>query len=87
MRLRVSPGAKANALKGRYGEGRVPRLSIAAPPVGGRANAEVERSLSGLLDVPKRDVCVVGGASNRNKGVLVRGAEPELIRARLAALL
>lgn len=87
MRLRVSPGAKANALKGRYGDGRVPRLSIAAPPVDGRANAEVERFLSGLLDVPKRDVCVVGGASDRTKSVLVRGTEPELVRARLDSLL
>ena len=85
VRLRVSPGAKANALKGLYGESRVPRLSVAAPPVDGKANAEVEKFVSGLFGVPKSDVSVVGGASGRDKTVLVRGAEPDLVRSRLDA--
>ena len=86
MRLRVSPGAKGNAVKGLYGE-RAIRLSVAAPPVDGKANAEVERFLSGLFGVPKGDVSVVAGASGRDKPVRVRGAEPGEVRARLDALL
>ena len=86
MRLRVSPGAKANALKGMYGEGAL-RLSVAAPPVDGKANAEVERFLSVLLDLPKSGVCVVGGLSGRDKTVLLRGVEPDQVRARFDALL
>ena len=86
MRLRVSPGAKASALKGLYGESRVPWLSVAAPPVDGKANVEVEKFLSRLFDVPRSDVCVVGGLSGRDKTVLVRGAEPDHVRTRLDSL-
>ena len=40
--LRASPGAKSTGIKGLYGEGAV-RISVAAPPVEGRVNAEIER--------------------------------------------
>ena len=86
MRLRVSPGAKGNSVKGLYGDGAI-RLSVAAPPVDGKANAEVEKFLSSLFGVPKGDVSVVNGASGRDKTVRVRGAEPGDVRARLDALL
>ena len=86
MRLRVSLGSKRSSVNGLYGETAV-RLSIAAPPVDGKANAEVEKFLSILLHVPKPDVCVVGGAFGRDKTVLVRGARSEQVRTRLGALL
>lgn len=87
MRLRVSPGSKRSSVNGFYGEARVPRLSVAAPPVDGKANAEVEKILSKLFGVPKSDVSVIGGTSGRDKTVLVRGAEPEQVRICLEALL
>lgn len=86
VKLRVSPGAKGNAVKGLYGEDAI-RLSVAAPPVDGKANAEVERFLSGLFGVPIGDVCIVGGTSGRDKTVLVCGVEPREIRTRLDILL
>ena len=86
LRLRVSPGSKRSSVSGLYGEVAV-RLSVAAPPVGGKAIAEVEKFLSKILDVPKGDVCVIGGASGRDKIVLVRGARVEQVRTRLGALL
>jgi uncharacterized protein (TIGR00251 family) len=66
LRLRISPGLKRSSVNGLYGEAAV-RLSVAAPPVDGKANAEVEKFLSKLLDVPKGDVCVIGGASGRER--------------------
>ena len=42
LKLRVCPGAKSTALKGLYGEGAL-KISVAAPPTGGKANAEVEK--------------------------------------------
>ena len=82
LRLQVSPGSKRSSVNGLYGEAAV-RLSVAAPPVDGKANAEVEKVLSKLLDVPKGDVCVIGGESGRDKTVLLRGARPDRVRARL----
>jgi uncharacterized protein len=73
LNLHVSPGAKRTSLEGLYGEGAI-KLKVAAPPVHGRANAEVERFLSKVLGVPRSDVTITRGASGRDKTVLVRGA-------------
>ena len=86
MKLRVSPGAKSTAIKGKYGEGAI-RLSVAAPPIGGRANAEVERYLARLFGRSPSEVVVVKGASSRDKLVFVRGTEPDNARICLHARL
>lgn len=86
MKLRVSPGAKSTAIKGLYGEGAI-RLSVAAPPVEGRANAEVERYLARLFGLSRLEVAVVKGAPSRDKLVCVRGSSPDEVRTRLSALL
>lgn len=86
MKLRVSPGSKSTGVKGLYGEEAL-KLSVAAPPVEGKANVEVERFLARLLGVPKGGVSVVKGASERDKLVFVSGSGPEEIQTRLNALL
>ncbi len=85
VNLRVSPGAKSTEVKGLYGE-RAVKLSVAAPPVEGKANAEVHRYLARLFRVSRSEVAVVKGASSRDKLVFVRGAEPDAVRKGLADL-
>lgn len=85
VNLRVSPGAKSTEIKGLYGEGAI-RLSVAAPPAEGKANAEVERYLARLFSMSRSDVAVVKGASSRDKLVFVRGAELEAVREGLVSL-
>lgn len=84
LRLRVSPGAKVSAVEGPYGENAV-RIKVAAPPVDGRANAELRRYLAGLLGVPRSRVEVVKGVTGRDKTVLLRGMEAEDVAEVLAA--
>ncbi len=72
--FRVSPGAKRTSIEGVYGEASL-KLKVAAPPVDGKANKEIESFLAKLLGIRKSDVAVVKGASSRDKTVLVRGAE------------
>jgi uncharacterized protein (TIGR00251 family) len=86
VELRVSPGAKSTGIKGLYGEG-AGRLSVAAPPTAGRANAEIERYLARLLGVPRSGVVVVKGAQSRDKLVFLRGLGVDDLRARLNNLL
>jgi uncharacterized protein (TIGR00251 family) len=74
LALRVSPGAKRTSIEGPYGE-RALMLRVAAPPANGRANAETERFLAGLLGLSRSDIAVVRGASSRDKVVLVRGLD------------
>lgn len=86
IRLRVSPGAKTSSLKGLYGDSAV-KLSVAAPPVDGKANAEVECFLAELLGVAPSGVAIVQGVSSRDKSVFVRGSTEDEVLARLGSLL
>jgi uncharacterized protein (TIGR00251 family) len=72
LNLRVSPGAKHSSIEGPYGESAL-KLKVMAPPIDGKANAEVERFLAELLGTSRLNVAVVKGASSRDKVVLVRG--------------
>lgn len=85
VKIRVSPGAKSTTVKGLYGEGAL-KLSVAASPTDGKANAEVERYLADLITVEKSRTAVVKGKSSRDKLVFVRGAEAEAVREGLASL-
>ncbi len=82
LNLRVSPGAKRTSIEGPYGENAL-KLRVAAPPVDGKANAEVERFLAESFGVSRSDVTVIRGSSSRDKVVLVRGAPAETLRKTL----
>ena len=86
VKLRVSPGAKSTAIKGLYGESAI-KLSVAAPPVEGKANAEIERYLSRLFEVPGSGITVVKGASSQDKLIFVSGCGPEEVRTLLNSLI
>ncbi len=85
LSLRVSPGAKRTAIKGAYGEGAL-KVSVAAPPEKGKANAELEAFLSDLLGVGRSEVEVVRGHASRDKVVLLRGLSEREVRESLAGL-
>ena len=59
-------------------------IKLAAPPVEGAANAELIELLSGLLDIPKRNITIVGGERSRTKRVQVTGIELDAVHARLS---
>lgn len=84
--LRVSAGAKNTGIKGMYGDKAI-KLSVAAPPEKGRANAEVERFLAGALGLAVSQVEVVRGGSGRDKTVLARGASEKQASRALDGLL
>jgi uncharacterized protein len=86
VKLRVSLGAKSTAFKGLYGESAI-KLSVAAPPVEGKANTEVECYLARLFGVSSSDIIVVKGASSRDKLVFIGGCGPGEIQTRLNTLL
>ena len=58
-----------------------PGAKLAAPPVDGKANAEIERFLAQSLGIPRSDVAVIRGASSRDEVVLLRAAQtlPEVL--------
>lgn len=79
VRLRVSLGAKGTELQGSYGDAAL-KPKVTAPPVDGKANAEVENFLAGLVGVVPSNVRVVRGISARDKTVFVGGVGVEKVR-------
>lgn len=81
LTCRVVPSASRSEIAG-FTEEAV-RIRIAAPPVDGKANAELERFLAKFLKVPKSAVAVVKGESGKLKKVMVAGIGPEELAKRL----
>jgi len=73
LALHVQPGAKKSEVVGARGEGIATRLvvRIKAPPVDGKANAELVRFLAGAFGVPLRAVTLLRGESSRQKTVRI----------------
>ena len=73
LALRVQPGASRTEVAGTHGtEGDIRlKVRLAAPPIDGRANAELLRFLAEAFDVPLRQVSVLRGATSRSKSVRI----------------
>lgn len=73
LSLHVQPGASRTEVAGVHGEGAEARLKIrlAAPPVDGKANAELLRFLAAAFAVGLRAVMLVRGETSRQKTVKV----------------
>lgn len=87
--VRVAPRASRTAVSGMLGEREdaVIKIAVAAPPVEGKANAELIAYLADVLDVPKSRVEVVGGKQSKNKIIRVAGGDAAEIAARLTRIL
>jgi uncharacterized protein (TIGR00251 family) len=73
LTLHVAPGAARTEVAGTYGEGARTALKIrlAAPPVDGKANAELVRFLADAFGVPRGSVVLVRGETSRRKTVRI----------------
>jgi uncharacterized protein (TIGR00251 family) len=71
LQLRVQPRASRNELAGVHGDRLKVRLT--APPVEGKANAQLQRFLAALFGVGRNRVHIESGASGRNKCVRIEG--------------
>lgn len=73
LELHVQPGAKRTEVAGIHGAGAQARLKLrlAAPPVDGKANAELLRFLADAFGVPQRAVTLVRGEVSRQKTVRI----------------
>jgi uncharacterized protein (TIGR00251 family) len=82
LRVRVQPGAGRSAVTGRYGDALAVR--VAAPPIGGRANAACLELVADIFGVRKSQVELVAGEKNRQKRVRVAGVEADRAREAIA---
>jgi uncharacterized protein (TIGR00251 family) len=82
LTVKVHPRAKRSALAGRIGDAW--KLSLAAPPVDGKANEECVRFLAEFAGVPRSRVRIVMGLTSRLKVVEIEGVPQEDLERRLS---
>jgi len=81
LQLHIQPGARQNLIVGLHGD-RL-KVKINAPPVDGKANAELVEFLSQCFDTNKSSILVLQGALGRSKTVCIAQVSripPELQR-------
>ncbi|PYG03874.1 MULTISPECIES: DUF167 domain-containing protein [unclassified Thioalkalivibrio] len=78
LKLRVSPGAREDAVVGWMGEAL--KLRVRAAPEKGRANRAVERLLAAELGLPAGSLRVVAGQTGRDKTVEIDGWSDAALR-------
>lgn len=79
----VQPRASRTQVAGKHGDGI--KIRLAAPPVDNAANEALVDFLAEALDLPRRAVRIVAGASSRRKIVELEGMSAEQASARLLA--
>lgn len=72
---RAVPGASKSAIMEITPE--AVRVRVAAPPVEGKANRELERFLAKTLGLPKSAVAVIKGETGKLKKILAAGIGPD----------
>jgi len=81
LAVRAVPGASRDRVAGVLGE--CLKVTVAAAPEKGRANAAVAKVLAEALGVPRRDVTLTAGRTGQRKELRISGASAEAVRAAL----
>ncbi len=88
LRVKVVPGASRTKVAGWLGPvGGELKVTVAAVPERGRANAEVERLLEKVLGLKKGSASVSAGLTSPHKVLIISGINSGELIERLAAAL
>jgi uncharacterized protein len=82
LAVRAQPGARKNGVLGE--QAGALKVATTAPPEDGRANQAITELLREWLNVKRSQVELFNGATNRNKQFLIRGLQPDELRALIA---
>ncbi|UCH43045.1 MAG: YggU family protein [Dehalococcoidales bacterium] len=79
--IQVQPGASQNRVASFTDD--VWHLKIAAPPTRGKANRELVKFLSDILETARSNITIEKGQTSRNKVIAIRGLTPAEVNAQL----
>jgi uncharacterized protein (TIGR00251 family) len=80
--VRVIPRASRNEIVEILSDQTV-KIRLKAPPVEGKANEELVKFLSKILDIPKSKIEIVGGKTGRDKLVSILDVEGDEVNKKI----
>lgn len=78
----VQPNASKTAVAGMYGDEL--KITLKTPPVDGKANQELCRYFSELLELPRSSVTLISGQTSRRKRISLP-VDPEILLRKLSS--
>ncbi len=82
--VKVTPRSKRTAVLGTLADGSI-KISVAAPPEDGKANAALLRFLAQTLNIREGQLEIVAGHGSPRKLIAISGISPADVEARLVA--
>lgn len=82
LQVKVQPGARSTRIVGTH-DGAL-KVAVSEPPERGKATAAVQHLLADVLDLPKSNVALLTGPTNRLKQFMILGLSQSEILARLS---
>ena len=82
LAIKAMPNAPRSAIVGWMGD--TLKVKLQAPPVDGKANAELCRFLAEALNLPRSSVALATGDTSRHKRVAISGLTIADVKARVA---
>ena len=76
LKLYVSPSSKVSEVVGIHGDSL--KFRVSSPPVDGRANKEICKFFSTLLDISLTRFTIVAGKSSKNKRFFISLSDPDI---------
>jgi uncharacterized protein len=82
--IAVSPKSSRSMIS--LGPGNSIKVYLNAPPVDGKANAELVSLFSKKLKIPKSNITIVSGEKGKKKRIAIKGLSREAILEKLSDL-
>ncbi len=80
--IRLTPRMAKNEIYDILDDGTV-KIRLTAPPVEGKANKELVKFLSQILDVPVSDIEIIAGLTGHDKLVSILNIDSELVQQKI----
>lgn len=80
--IRVTPRAPKNEIVQVMGDGTI-KIRLTAPPVDGKANKELIKFLSEVLDVPKSKIEIIAGKTSRDKLISILDEDADVVQKKI----
>jgi len=76
--VRVTTRSPRTAITGILDDGTI-KIKLTSPPIDGKANEELVRFLAGVMQIPKTNVEIISGQSNKNKLIVLFGIDSDRV--------
>ncbi len=76
--VRVTTRSPRTAIAGILDDGTI-KIKLTSPPIDGKANEELIRYLSGVMQIPKTNIEIISGQANKNKLIVLFGIDSDRV--------